>query len=446
MTRPSRVSLFFYALPAIPLAAMALPFYVIAPTFYAEQLGVSAAGLGVVLLLIRLFDAISDPLVGYMADRVSSAYGRRRAVFLVFAPAAALASFMLFWPPVDAGLGYLALWGLLLSLCYTGVTLPYTAWGAELSTEYAGRTVVSAFREGATLIGTLIAVVLPFVVGVDQAEGLHGLAVLAIVLAIFTPLLAGLAVWKTPEPENLSRRSLGLWEGLQFLGANKAFLRLIGAFFLNGFANAIPATLFLLFVSERLGVAELRGPLLLLYFLCGVIGVPVAVATAARFGKHRSWCGAMTLACVIFAFSGLLQEGDVLAFAVICAATGLLLGFDLTLPPAIQADVIDLDTLRSGEQRTGIYFAAWGLATKLSLALSAGVVFPILEWSGLDPGSSNPQIPTALFALSSLYAWLPILPKLAAIALMWNFPIAIDDQRGLREALENARRQENSAM
>lgn len=440
MTRPSRASLFFYALPAVPLAAMALPFYVIAPTFYIEQLGVSAAGLGFVLLLIRLFDAISDPVVGYFADRVSPPIGRRRGLFLGFAPAAALAAFMLFWPPADAGLPYIALWGLLLSLFFTGVSLPYTAWGAELSTEYQGRTVVSAFRESATLIGTLIAVVVPFLIGVDTPEGLHGLAVLAIFLAVAVPVTAVLAVWRTPEPDNLSRRSVTFREGLGFLGANRPFLRLICAFFLNGFANAIPATLFLLFVSERLGAGEMRGPLLLLYFVCGIVGVPVAVSMAARFGKHRTWCGAMILACVIFAFSGFLGEGDVLAFAIICAATGLLLGFDLTLPPAIQADVIDLDTLRSGEQRTGIYFAAWGLATKLSLALSAGIVLPIVEWSGFEAGQPGEQAAETLFVLSALYAWLPILPKLAAIALMWNFPIDTREQKQLRMSLEENRR------
>ena len=439
MSLPARRTLFFYALPAVPLAAMALPFYVMVPTFYAETMGISAAGLGLVLLAIRFFDAVSDPLVGLFADRVSLKWGRRRSVFLAFAPAAGLAAFMLFWPPDGAGLAYLALWGLLLSFFYTGATLPYTAWGAELSGDYRGRTLVSAVREAATLIGTLVAIILPFALTIGGGSDARGLSALAVFLALALPATAALAVWQVPEPTDLTRQRVSLVQGLRLLAVNRSFLRLILAFLLNGLANAIPATLFFFFVSERLGVAELRGPFLLLYFVCGIVGVPIAVFTASRFGKHRSWCAAMLLACLIFMLAGFLREGDLVAFALICIATGLLLGFDVTLPPAIQADVIDLDTMKSGEQRTGLFFAIWGLATKLSLALATGLVFPLLALSGFVTAGDTPQPPQALAMLSALYAWLPVLPKLIAIALMWRFPISGTEQQQMRVALESER-------
>ena len=98
------------------------------------------------------------------------------------------------------------------------------------------------------------------------------------------------------------------------MAANRPFLRLIAAFLLNGFANAIPATLFLYFVSDRLGAPDWRGPLLLVYFACAVAGVPLAVRAANRFGKHRAWCGAMLATCPIFALAGFLGPGDVSAF------------------------------------------------------------------------------------------------------------------------------------
>lgn len=434
------LELLFYALPAIPLAALALPLYVIVPTFYAQNLGLPIAAVGSVLLLIRLFDAASDPLIGWLCDRVFVKSGRRRTFFLLSVSLTALAAFMVFWPPSDAGVGYLAFWGTLLSIGYTGTLLPYTAWGAELATDYRGRSVVSAFREGATLIGTLIAVVLPFAIGLDSIHGFHGLAAVAVLTVVLLPAAGLLALKTVPEPVNSSTTKLGLAESLRFVVRNRPFLRLVAAFLLNGFANAIPATLFLYFVSERLGAAELRGPLLFLYFLCGMLGVPMAVWLAAKAGKHRTWCGAMTLACVVFAFAGFLGAGDVVPFAIICAATGLLLGFDLALPPAIQADVIDYDTARSGEQRSGLYFAAWGLATKLSLALGVGLVFPILAWTGFDSAGGQAMPQAALTTLSALYAWLPILPKAAAIAIMWNFPLGEDAQRSLRADIEAASR------
>jgi len=433
---PARAVLVAYALPAVPLAAIALPLYVIVPTFYADNLGLSLASIGTVLLLIRLFDAASDPVIGWLSDRVAPSFGRRRTVFLLSLPLTALSAFMIFAPPATAGTGYLTVWGILLSIGYTATLLPYTAWGAELSTDYRGRSVVSAFREGATLIGTLIAIVLPFAVGMDDIQGFHGMATMAVLVLVALPIAGLISVGAVPEPANRSTSRLSLVASLRFILTNRPFVRLVVAFLLNGLANAVPATLFLYFVSERLGAETMRGPLLFVYFLCGIIGVPIAVWVAARAGKHRSWCGAMLLACLVFFFSGFLGTGDVAAFVVICALTGVLLGFDLALPPAIQADVIDCDTAVSGEQRTGIYFAAWGLATKLSLALGVGFVFPVLAWSGFVPGSTAVVPDFALDTLTSLYAWAPILPKLAAIAIMWNFPLGQEVQHALRARID----------
>ncbi|KAE8235750.1 hypothetical protein A4X03_0g9667, partial [Tilletia caries] len=338
------------------MAAIALPFYIVLPTFYADHFAISLATIGAVLLGIRLIDAITDPLFGWLSDRVRSRYGRRRFFFVISTPLTALSAFMLFWPPEDAGVAYLALWGVALSIGATWSLLPYTAWGAELATGYQARVKLSAWREGATLIGSLIAITLPFVGGLDTAIGFHGLAWIAVFIAVVLPLAGLLAV------------------------------------------------------ARRLGAPAMQGPLLFTYFLCAIAGVPLAVVAAKHFGKHRAWCFAMLLACAVFSVAGFLGEGDVLAFTVVCVVTGLLLGFDLTLPPAIQADVIDNDTVSSGEQRSGLYFAAWSFTTKLAVALSAGVVFPLLDLAGFIGDQTASQSPQALTALGALYAFLPILP------------------------------------
>ena len=425
-----------YALPAVPLAALTLPLYIIVPTFYGEQIGLPLATVGSVLLLIRLIDAASDPVIGWLSDQISPAFGRRRSLFILSIPFTALAAFMVFWPPPNAGASYLGFWGVALSIGYTATLLPYTAWGAELATEYRSRSIVSAFREGSTLVGTLLAILLPFIIGIDHSTGFHGLAAVAVFVAVLLPLLGWVAVHFVDEPLDRSTRSITLFEGLRHLLANNAFVRLVFAFLVNGLANAIPATLFLYFVSERLGAPSMRGPLLFLYFVCGILGVPVAIWTASKLGKHRAWCYGMSLACIVFCFAGFLGDGDILAFAVICALTGLLLGFDLALPASIQADVIDVDTASSGNQRTGFYFAAWSLATKLSLAAAVGMVFPILQWSGFDAKNSGVSGSCALDTLSRLYAFVPIAFKLFAIFLMWNFPLDEAAQNELRQRIE----------
>ncbi len=432
--RISRRVLFAYALPAAPLAALGLPLYALVPTYYTETLGLPIASVGWVLLLIRLFDALTDPLTGYVADRIQPAFGRRRLLFALSLPVAALSAWMLYWPPVDAGLGWLAGWGMLISLAFTLATVPYAAWGAELVADYHGRTALTATRESLTLVGTLIAIILPFAIGFEM-KGFSGLAALGVCVAVMLLVFGAVTVLVVPEPRDATIQRLGLRQALALLGQNRPFLRLIAAFFLNGFANGIPATLFLYFVSARLQLPDMRGPLLFLYFLCAIAGVPLAAIVARRLGKHRAWCIAMIAACLIFTTAPLLPPGALVSFAFVCATTGLLLGFDLALPPSIQADVIDADTVASGDQRSGFYFAAWGLATKLSLAAGAGLVLPLLALLGFNPAPAAVNEPSSLLALAVIYAWIPVVLKLAAIALMWNFPIDEAVQQKLRQRI-----------
>ena len=330
-------------------------------------------------------DAVSDPVIGWLSDRWRPAFGRRRGFFLMALPVAAISCVMLFWPPAKPGALYLAFWGAALSMGFTATQLSYTAWGAELAGNYRERSRIAGFREAFTLVGTLIAIALPFAIGIEGG-GLHGLAVLGLVVA------AGLlAVRRARRRQgagaaaNTRSRRCGIVEGLRHMARNGPFVRLIAAYFINGLSNGIPATLFLYFVSERLGAPDMRGPLLFIYFLAGLIGVPFAIRLAGRVGKHRAWCYAMLLNSALFALVPLLGEGDAAWFAAICFGTGLTVGADLALPSAIQADVIDVDTARSGEQRSGLYFATWSLSTKLSLALGVGIIFPLLGLFGFDP-------------------------------------------------------------
>lgn len=439
MKAPTKISglrLSFYALPAVPLAALSLPLYVMVPAFYTEQLGLSLSVVGVTLLFVRLFDAVSDPVFGWLSDRFNFSFGRRRSLFIVSLPITAFSALMVFWPPQDAGALYLGFWVGLLSIGNTAAVLSYTAWGAELSTDYQERARVSAFRETAAVIGTLLAIALPFSVGIEKAGGFHGMAALGLFVLFALPLTGILAATKVPEPVDRSKLKLRLIQGFRALNANGPFKRLLSAFLFNGLANAIPATLFFYFVSARIGSEEARGPLLFVYFLCGILGIPLAIWCAARFGKHRSWCVAMIMACIAFFFSGFLGAGDIIVFAIICVITGLLLGFDLALPPAIQADVIDYDTAQSGDQRSGMYFAMWSLATKLALALAVSITLPILDRAGFSPNINIENSGFSLTVLSALYAWLPIMPKLVAIALMWNFPIDKQAQMELRVRIE----------
>lgn len=433
-TAPARLTrwrLLAYGLPGLPLAAVLLPLYVYLPAFYAEDLGLGFATVGIVLLAARLSDIVTDPLVGALSDRLDSGFGRRRLWMLAGVPVVLLASEMLFRPGGAPSGGYLLVWTVAIYLGATMILLPYSAWGAELSSDYDERSRIAGTREGFVVVGTLVAAGVPSLLGGARGESLE---VIAWGLWSVLPLCVLLAVVTVPEGPALRRGRLGWRRGWQAIRGNAPFQRLIAAYFLNSVANGLPATLFLLFVAHVLGKPEWSGPLLFVYFACGVASIPVWLRLSERYGKHRVWMAAMSAAVAVFACVPLLGQGDHWWFLAICAATGLALGADLTLPASMQADVVDLDTLRSGRERTGLYFAAWGMATKLALALAVGIAFPLLELAGFDPTAGTPS-DFALAALAALYSLAPGLFKLGAVALFYGYPITAARQRRIRRLI-----------
>jgi Na+/melibiose symporter-like transporter len=423
----------------LPLAFLTLPFYVLVPAFYAQSMALPIAAVGQVLLLVRVVDGLSDPVVGVLADRTRTRWGRRRVWVAATTPIIVLSAWQVFVPPADAGLGHLALWAGALSVTWSALQIPYTAWGAELSRSYAGRNRVTAFREAFTVVGTLLALATPAIL---PALGFPGeravLHAFALVILIGLPLAVAVGLAIAPEPAERSVKQLNFAVGVRHMLANAPFRRLLAAFAINGLANGLPATLFLFFVQSRLAAPDAAGPLLVLYFVCGVAGVPFWLWLARRTTKHRAWSLGMLLACAAFIAAPLLGPGDVLAFAVVVTITGLALGADVILPPSIQADVIDVDTAASGEERAAFYLSIWALATKLALAGAVGIAFPVLGAFGFDPGA-RVSTPAGLTALALLYAGLPVILKLGAIALMWSFPLDEAAHARLRETIDSRR-------
>jgi glycoside/pentoside/hexuronide:cation symporter, GPH family len=219
--------------------------------------------------------------------------------------------------------------------------------------------------------------------------------------------------------------------------ANRPFRQLVFAYLLNGVANGLPATLFLLFVQHVIVSPDAGGPLLLLYFASGLVAIPFWLRVSARIGKHRAWSLSMLWVCCVFVFVPFLGEGDVWWFALVCLLSGVSLGADLALPTAMQADVVDADSVETGNKRAGFYFALWSMATKLSFALAVGIAFVALEQVGFVADAARNDEPS-LFALASLYALLPLVMKLASIGLVWNFEIDAARYGELRKKLAAA--------
>ena len=403
---PWRTGLAYGGLAA-PLAFVSLPLYVNLPHHYASVEGAPLAGLGAVLLATRAFDALVDPAIGRQADWLLRC-GARPAWC-----AAALGSLLMvlgFWAlwhsprsTEAAMLGWLAFSLLACTLAYSFVAILHQAWGTRWGGEPAWRARVTAWREGATLAGVLLASVLPAWLGYDAIS-----AVLAMGLALG---LTGLYRLKAPvilSPQPAAPHQASPW-------SDAGFRRLLAIFMLNGVAAAIPATLLPFFVADRLQAPQLQPLLLLCYFGAAALGLPLWVKAVSRWGLAPCWRMGMLVSVLAFGFTPWLGAGDGMAFVVICLVSGLALGADLALPGALLTGVIH--EAGEGGRGEGRYLGWWTCATKLNLALAAGLALPLLSAAGYRSGGTDPA---GLQALAWAYGGLPCLLKLAAAALLWR--------------------------
>ena len=417
MTRLPARGLAAYAALALPLAAVQLPVYIHGPKLYAE-LGLGLAAIGGLLLALRALDALSDPLLGYLSDRTSSARGGRRLWIALAAPLIALGVVLLFNPPA-LGPGPLAAWLAASVVCVhlglSAASVSYMAWGAELSHDLHERTRVTAARGAAGLVGVLLAVALPEWLGATLGRG-AGLAWFA--LAAVPVVAAGTLVTLYGTPAAASRpAAAGSWaRSVALPFANRDFRWLAAVFVVNGTAAALPATLVLFYVEDVLRAPQMAGAFLAIYFLCGALAMPLWVRLAAALGKRRAWLAGMAASAGAFVWAYALGPGDAAAFAAVCALSGLAFGADLALPASLLADVADRDE-RAGGRPDGAYFGIWHLLEKLVLALAAGIGLPLIAALGYVPGTGQ-----GAGALAFAYALVPCAIKLAAVVLLTFSP------------------------
>ena len=320
-----------YGLLALPLAFAALPLYVHVPAFYANVTGLDLGLLGGILLIARLLDAGIDPWLGWLADRVS----RRRMVAVSLLPFG-LGFVALLNPPLEHAAPWLLASLLLTYAGFSAATVAYQAWGAAVGSDAPERTRLVASREAFGLLGVLVAAALPALLAVALNDGI---ARLAWVLPVLLVLAGGITLARVGEGDSRVAISSALLPALRAVLRDDAFRRLLLVFICNGFAAAIPATLFLFFVADILQAEAVSGPLLAAYFLAGAASLPLWLKLSSRIGRPRAWLLAMGVAMLAFAGAGLLGPGDVALFAGVCLASGLALGADLALPAALAADL-----------------------------------------------------------------------------------------------------------
>jgi len=428
-----------YSAPSLVTSVAALPMALFIPAFYSGDLGVPLAAVGAAIAFSRLLDVLTDPLIGILSDRLALPLGRRKTWMALGVPLFLVAIWRLFVPGDSASTLHLFLWSAALYLGFTMIDLPHKAWGAELATEYDERSRVTSWREAISTMGqvSLLGVLVWLASqGVDDAAlQLRGIAV-AVTVALPLLTLACLGLVPEPPPERSDTIAPGLFEGLGLVARNPAFRKMVGRvlFFVSGVA--IQGTLHRLVLTDVM-LDQGRFPLMILFENVATLAVvPLWLRISSVIGKPRALMMAAVWLAVLSLPIAFLREGQASLLVGLVVLRGSSFGAMLFLSNSIAADVIDVDTLESGEQRSGLFFAVWGMLIKLALALGVVLGTSLPTAIGYAPAAGT--VPEDVQArLMVIYGAVPALLMFIGALFLRNFPITREKHAEVRARIES---------
>ena len=381
----TKTTLLSYGALALPLTLAELPLLIYLPAFYAKDVGLNLVAIGLVFTLARLWDGVTDIVIGRCSDRFSTRYGGRKTWVFVGMPLLLIGTWCLFNPPEAAGVGYLSLWLLVFYTALTVVKIPYWSWGTELATSYVGRNRVASFREGSGLVALFVfaaapVFLLPEDASIQSILSLYTLLVIACAVIAMPPL-----VLNVPISENAVAPSDRLQLDLRAVINNKPMLIFMGVVLLVtlGIASLSSSAIFLVEIGYGLPNQFLK--FIFLQQCVGIVMIPVAFYLANRLGKHNVYRASFSLLCLCFIAAYWIPVGYWWAAASLFLILGVCNTGNHVMLLSIMGDIIDYDMATTGQYRPGIYFSIFNLVLKLGLALGVGFNFVLLDYFSFDP-------------------------------------------------------------
>ena len=439
MSKITKKTLFFYGLTDLPIAMSLFPVMVFIPRFYASDMGVPLVLLGTILFFVRWSDVITDPLMGYISDHTRSRFGRRKIWIVLSTPLMMLSVYQLFLPPQDAGALHLALWSVLLSIAITMMLIPYYAWGAELSKDYNERSRITGSRGMFSALGSLAAQLIPalalLLFGIGGTSVV--LQLVGLTMLVLMPICVTLTVMNVPEAEyEPEAERVTVSEGLQLMMSNGPFKRLILAFMIGSIGLNITTPLYIFFIADVLQAEDKAIYMLSVFYIMNILAVPFWVWLAKIVGKHRAYLASFFVLALAHPFYLLLGQGDFWWMLPMTMMTGFAAGgFSQTLPNSMKADVIDLDTLQTGENRAAQFFSAWSFAQKATASLGGVIALFGLSLVGFEAGEGSANGADELFGLRFLFSTFPSVFFLTGAAIVWNYPITAERHAEIRAGI-----------
>lgn len=441
-TAPARLknsTLFAYGLADMPVMLAIMPMMLYLNKFYATDVGIGLVDLANIILLARLFDVLTDPLIGYLSDRTRTRWGRRRPWMVAAVPVMMLGVYKIFLPDDGVGVWYVFTWLMVFWLGWTMLVIPYYAWGAELSPDYDDRTRVTGWRAAMGASGSLISIVVPVIaVLCFNLQGIAGIMRLTgIAVMVLIPFAVFITVSRVKENAEVKAASLPVFAGLKIMLSNGSFRWLVIAFMISSLGLAVVMPLNAFYIAAVLQEPESSIPILMFFnFTASLLAVPLWVAISRRVGKHRAWIGGFIVVTLFSPMYLLLGPGDFWLMAPFAVVSAIGTGSFVALPNSMKADVIDIDTARTGENRAAMFFSAWSLTIKFAQAIGGWLSLYALSLIGFDASAGAANTPEAIWDLKLVYAFLPMAIFIIAALVIWNYPITRERQSRIRAAID----------
>lgn len=419
-----------YVLPTIAAGTVLGPITAILPSLYAKYTHVTLAALGSLFVVLRIVDAVSDPLVGYWSDRTRSVRHGRKPWVIAGALIVSVSAWFLFRIPPSADIIYLAGWSILFYIGYTMHEVPHMAWGSELTPDYERRAKLFSFRSMADTTGGFIYTLLPpilFYLGVTRSTDytpavFHQLGYGVLVLF---PLMITIAARYAPAGD-VGTPAHGDLRGL-LSGAfhNPPLLRFLGAYVVAGAGSGIFAALIFPYFDSYLHIGDKVSYLLLTAMIAQFVSQPFWARIVTLIGKHRCWAyGWIANSCVLVPMA-LIKPGPGAVWPAMFAVAiySFTNGVSSVAPMSLLADVADYELMKHGVDRTANYYAFMLFLAKMTGSVG-GLIFVFLGvvfGYRIADGAVNTEF--ANLGMLIAFCVLPSVFQLMAIPLIWNFPI-----------------------
>lgn len=425
---PLGVKLAFGA-PHFAGAGMAIPVAIYMPIFYSDTVLVPLGYIAMAVAFARAFDAITDPLMGWITDRTNTRWGRRRPWMMLGAPLGAVAFVALFTPPLGLAPMEAARWFtasfVFFFLATTMYGIPHYGLGPEITLDYKERLSLFGWMEGFAVLGTMVAAAVPALLIDSLGTARAAYSTFAMAMGVLLVLFyITLCLRIRERPDFYQRESNPLIPGIRRVLRNRPFRVLLGVYLAASITGAIPGLMmpyFTKYVLQPENPERWIGIFLLTYFASAFLFMPFWIRAARRFGKKPIYLITLASGGAGSAALFFVGESDLWQTFVILVWAGSSFGVRLFLAPSMQADVIDYDEFLTGKRREAQYGALWAIMTKFTVIPSASVPLAILASMGFQPNVEQSE--TVRYAISGIFGLLPAATSLIALAIAVFFPI-----------------------